>query len=123
MTFTFALTFALKFTLTFTLTFSLTCTLHLQIDGASSRSIERYFLIRFLPLNVKDTNKERSLSVKNYDDNHPDTTPQSEGSVVLLMIFGDIRFNKDTSKIYLLDVELHIIAPQSICVLRMIKLY
>ena len=36
-----------EFTLTFILTFSLTSTLHLQIDGASSRSIERYFLLCF----------------------------------------------------------------------------
>ena len=46
-TLTFALTFTLVFTLTFTLTFTLiftlTFTLHLQIDGASSRSIERNF--------------------------------------------------------------------------------
>ena len=50
-TLTFALTFTLVFTLTFTLTFTLiftlTFTLHLQIDGASSRSIERHFLSTF----------------------------------------------------------------------------
>ena len=40
----FTLTFILTFTLTLTLTFTLTFALHLQIDGASSRSIERHFL-------------------------------------------------------------------------------
>ena len=35
--------FTLTFTLIFTLIFTLTFTLHLQIDGASSRSIERNF--------------------------------------------------------------------------------
>ena len=36
--------FTLTFTLIFTLTFTLTFTLHLQIDGASSRSIECHFI-------------------------------------------------------------------------------
>ena len=36
--------FTLTFTLIFTLIFTLTFTLHLQIDGASSCSIERHFL-------------------------------------------------------------------------------
>ena len=37
--------FTLTFTLIFTLIFTLTFTLHLQIDGASSCSIERYFIV------------------------------------------------------------------------------
>ena len=40
---TFTLTFTLTYTLTYTMTFTLTFTFHLQIDGASSRSIERHF--------------------------------------------------------------------------------
>ena len=35
--------FTLTYTLTYTMTFTLTFTFHLQIDGASSRSIERHF--------------------------------------------------------------------------------
>ena len=42
---TFTLTFTLTYTLTYTMTFTLTFTFHLQIDGASSRSIERHFYI------------------------------------------------------------------------------
>ena len=37
--------FTLTFSLTFSLTFTLTFTLDLQIDGASSRSIERHFYL------------------------------------------------------------------------------
>ena len=47
----FTLTFTLTFSLTFTLTFSLTSTLHLQIDEASSRSIERHFCVRIASAN------------------------------------------------------------------------
>ena len=59
LTLTFSLTFSLTFTLTFTLTFSLTSTLHLQIDGASSRSTERHFL-----------NCASLPKLEDYHDNH-----------------------------------------------------